>query len=105
AQRAGLALTLATFLSIAGRMVFGWLLQRGGDRRLFACANYGVQLLGSMALFAAAGSDIVLLMVGVLLFGIGVGNTTSLPPLIAQVEFVKAEVLRVVALIVSMAQA
>jgi len=39
------------------------------------------------------------------LFGIGFGNATSLPPLIAQVEFVKEEVLRVVALMVAIGQA
>ena len=105
AQRAGLALSAATVLSFVGRTALGWIVQRGGDRRLYACANYGIQFIGSLALLAAGGSDVALLMAGVLLFGLGVGNTTSLPPLIAQVEFVRAEVLRVVALIVSLAQA
>jgi hypothetical protein len=35
------------------------------------------------------------------LFGSGIGNATSLPPLIAQVEFVRPEVQRVVSLIVA----
>jgi hypothetical protein len=39
----------------------------------------------------------------VLLFGAGIGNATSLPPLIAQVEFVRDDVPRVVALIVAIA--
>ena len=39
-----------------------------------------------------------------LLFGAGIGNTTSLPPLIAQVEFVTEDVARVIALIVAVAQ-
>jgi hypothetical protein len=98
-------MSAATILALAGRMSLGWIIQRGGDRRLYACANYGIQLVGSLALLAAAGSDVALLLAGVLLFGLGVGNTTSLPPLIAQVEFVKAEVLRVVSLIVAIAQA
>jgi len=38
------------------------------------------------------------------LFGVGIGNATSLPPLVAQVEFVKEDVPRVVALIVAMSQ-
>jgi hypothetical protein len=38
------------------------------------------------------------------LFGIGIGNTTSLPPLIAQTEFDQASVSRVVALIVAISQ-
>ena len=46
-----------------------------------------------------------MLIAGVILFGLGLGNATSLPPLIAQVEFVKDDVTRAVALIVGMAQA
>jgi hypothetical protein len=57
-----------------------------------------------MAFLAAAGTNIPLLWVGVILFGAGIGNATSLPPLIAQVEFTAQDVLRVVALIVAMAQ-
>ena len=45
-----------------------------------------------------------LLLLGVILFGVGIGNATSLPPLIAQTEFVKDDVPRVVALIVGIAQ-
>ena len=41
----------------------------------------------------------------IVLFGIGFGNATSLPPLIAQTEFVAADVTRVVALIVGVSQA
>jgi hypothetical protein len=104
AQQAGLAMSAATILALAGRMGLGWIIQRGGDRRLYASANYAIQLVGSLLLLAAGGSDITLLIAGVLLFGLGVGNTTSLPPLVAQTEFVKEEVLRVVALIVAIAQ-
>jgi hypothetical protein len=46
-----------------------------------------------------------LLLLAVVLFGSGIGNATSLPPLIAQVEFVKDEVQRVISLIVAVAQA
>ena len=46
-----------------------------------------------------------LLLLGVLLFGVGIGNVTSMPPLIAQVEFVKDDVPRVVALVVAIGQA
>lgn len=105
AQQAGLALAMATVLSLAGRMILGWIVQQGGDRRLYACMNYGTQLVGSLALLAADGSNIFLLLAGVALFGAGVGNTTSLPPLVAQVEFVKEEVIRVVALILAISQA
>jgi len=45
-----------------------------------------------------------LLLAGVLLFGLGIGNATSLPPLIAQVEFVKDDVPRAVALVIAIGQ-
>ena len=63
-----------------------------------------LQLAGSVVFIAAAGTSVPLLLLGVVLFGIGFGNSTSLPPLIAQVEFVKDDVLRVVALIVGISQ-
>jgi len=45
-----------------------------------------------------------LLLLGVILFGAGIGNATSLPPLIAQAEFVKDDVGRVVALNLAIGQ-
>jgi MFS family permease len=77
----------------------------GADRRLVLCVSYAVQILGSIALLAAAGTSVPLLLAGVLLFGVGIGNATSLPPLIAQVEFVKEDVGRVVALNLAIGQA
>jgi len=102
---AGLAMGAATAAAIAGRTLVGWLMPAGADRRLIACANYAVQILGSLALIAAAGTSVPLILLGVLLFGVGIGNATSLPPLIAQVEFVPKDVSRVVALIVAVSQA
>jgi hypothetical protein len=104
AQSAGLAIGAATAAAIFGRTLVGWLMPAGADRRLVACASYGVQIAGSIAFLVAAGTNIPLLLVGVILFGAGIGNATSLPPLIAQVEFTKEDVPRVVALIVAMAQ-
>jgi MFS family permease len=104
AQSAGLAMGAATAAAILGRTLVGWLMPAGADRRLVACASYGVQITGSIACLVAAGTNIPLLLVGVILFGAGIGNATSLPPLIAQVEFTKEDVPRVVALIVAMAQ-
>jgi hypothetical protein len=71
AQQAGLAMSAATILALAGRMGLGWIIQRGGDRRHYASANYAIQLVGSLLLLAAGGSDITLLIAGVLLFGLG----------------------------------
>ena len=104
AQQAGLAMGLVTAVAIAGRTLLGWAMPAGADRRLVACASYAAQLAGSIVLIAAAGTSTPLLLLGVVLFGVGFGNATSLPPLIAQVEFVKDDVQRVVALIVGIAQ-
>src|SRR5258708_13436824 len=57
-----------------------------------------------MAFILAAGESVPLLLLGVILFGAGIGNATSLPPLIAQAEFAEDDVPRVVALIVAIAQ-
>jgi len=104
AQGAGVAMGFATALAIAGRMVVGWAMPLGADRRLVASASYAVQMIGSIAFLVAAGTSIPLLLLGIVLFGIGFGNSTSLPPLIAQVEFVAEDVPRAVALIVAAAQ-
>lgn len=101
---AGILMGSATAVAIAGRTLVGWLMPQGSDRRLVACLSHVVQIAGSLALLWAAGTDVMLLVAGVLLFGAGIGNTTSLPPLIAQVEFSKADVQRVVPLIVAVGQ-
>ena len=104
AQLAGLAMGGATAAAIVGRTLVGWLMPIGADRRLVACVSYVAQFVGSIAFLVADGTNIPLLLIGVMLFGAGIGNATSLPPLIAQVEFVKDDVPRVVALIVAIAQ-
>ncbi|PWS35793.1 MFS transporter [Falsiroseomonas bella] len=104
AQGAGLAMGLATACAIAGRFAMARLLVPGADRRRAAAANYGVQVLGSVLLLAA-GDAPALLLLGVALFGFGLGNAVSLPPLIVQQEFREAEVARVVALVVATGQA
>ena len=105
AQQAGLAMGLATALAIGGRTLTGWLMPAGADRRLVACVSYAVQVAGSIVFMAAAGASVPLLLLGIVLFGAGFGNSTSLPPLIAQVEFVQEDVARVVPVIVAIAQA
>jgi Major Facilitator Superfamily len=105
AQPAGWALGLATALAIGGRTAVGWLMPAAADRRLVACASYAVQAAGSIAFILAGGANVPLLLAGVALFGIGIGNATSLPPLIAQTEFAKDDVPCVVALVVGLSQA
>jgi hypothetical protein len=104
-QLAGVAVGAATASAIAGRTVVGWLMPVRADRRLVACGSAVVQIMGSLALCLAAGDNVPLLLLGVVLFGAGIGNTTSLPPLIAQVEFVKEDVPRVVPSIIAIGQA
>jgi hypothetical protein len=53
-----------------------------------------------------AGLDqLVFIVLGVALFGLGIGNATSLPPLIAQSDFARVDVARVVARCVAFSQA
>jgi hypothetical protein len=104
ALQAGTAMALVTAMAIVGRSLLGWAMPLRADRRLVACAGYAAQLAGSIVFIGAAGTNVPLLLLGVVLFGAGFGNATSLPPLIAQIEFVKRDVPRVVALIVGIAQ-
>jgi hypothetical protein len=105
AQNAGLAMGLVTALAIVGRTAMGWLMPANVDRRLIACAGYALQCLGSLVLLAAGGTSVPLIMTGIVLFGCGFGNATSLPPLIAQMEFADEDTPRAVSLIVASAQA
>lgn len=104
-QGAGVAMGMATVAAIAGRSVGARCMVPGRSRRVVAAGNLVVQLVGGLALILATGESVPLLLLGVLLVGAGIGNVTSLPPLIAQVEFVPEEVQRVVSLIVATAQA
>jgi hypothetical protein len=102
---AGFAMGGATAAAILGRSLLGWLLPPGADRRLAAAANLAIQVAGCLAFILAAGESPPLILLGILLFGVGFGNATSLPPLIAQVEFSPAQMMRVVALITATSQA
>ena len=105
AQRAGAAMALATACAIGGRAAASRALEIGADRRLAAGASYLVQMIGALVLASAGEQSLGLILLGIVLFGSGIGNATSLPPLIAQVEFAKDDVSRVIALIVGTAQA
>lgn len=101
----GFAMGGATVAAILGRSLVGWTMPDSADRRLVACASYGVQVIGSGLFILAAGEAGPWLILGIALFGLGIGNATSLPPLIAQQEFSPAETVRVVPLIVAIGQA
>jgi MFS family permease len=76
----------------------------GTERRRIASLSLLVQAAGCGALILAGGTSAPLMLLGVVLLGLGIGNATSLPPLIAQVEFAQADAPRVVALIVAISQ-
>jgi len=105
AQAAGLAMGFATACAIGGRLVVASILPRGVDRRRVAALAYAVQAAGSVLLLLVGEPQTAWILVAVALFGSGIGNATSLPPLIAQAEFAKCDVPRAVALIVAVAQA
>lgn len=104
-QGAGLAAGLSTAAAIAGRMLVGWCMPAGADRRAVAALNLLIQALGCGVLILSGSTDVALLLGGIVLVGFGIGNATSLPPLIAQVEFARADAPRVIALIVAVSQA
>lgn len=105
AQNAGFVGGAATVAAILGRTLFGWLLSKGGDRACYAAASYAIQITGIVMLLASDGHSVPLLLSGVLLFGMGIGNATSLPPLIAQALFQSQDTARVVPMIVAISQA
>lgn len=104
APGAGLAMGAVTALAVGGRTLLGLTLRPGADRRQVAIANAVLQASGSLVLLSA-GPSIPLLLLGCGLFGLGLGNTSSLPPLIAQGEFAPADVARAVALVTAVSQA
>ena len=112
AQAAGFAAGLATAAAIVGRTATSWAIGPGTDRRVMAALNYGIQIVGCLCFAAMAAGLVVagpaanlLLLLGVVLFGFGIGNATSLPPLLVQLEFNAADAARCIALITASAQA
>lgn len=100
---AGLAMSLATACAVIGRTAVGVLLPPGVDRRLAGCANFLLQAAGGLAL-ALAGDAPAALLLGTVLFGLGIGNLLSLPPLIAQAEWPPEQVAGVLALLTAVNQ-
>jgi MFS transporter len=104
AQHAGWTMGFATACAIGGRYAVAWAMPVGADRRRVAALAYAVQWIGTLML-ALTPPSVLVIVLAVALFGSGIGNATSLPPLIAQAEFAGADVSRVVAGIVATAQA
>jgi hypothetical protein len=104
-QGAGLVMSLATICAVIGRTVVGTLLPPGMDRRRAGVLNFLLQAAGCATLALAAGASPGLLVLGSVLFGLGIGNLLSLPPLIAQAEWPALEVAAVIALVTAVNQA
>jgi MFS family permease len=100
-EHAGMLVSLATVCAVIGRTITGkWIGEH--DRRFAAALNFAVQIGGVLLLIFSSGW--VGLTLGCILFGLGIGNLTSLPPLIVQAEFDRADVVTVVALIIAINQ-
>ncbi|MCI0993690.1 MFS transporter [Pseudomonas corrugata] len=104
AHDASLAMGLATASAMGGRYIAARLMIQGIDRRLLACLGYAIQMLGTLMLLGLDLHPSVAWM-AVVLIGSGIGNATSLPPLIAQTEFSREHTARVIALMVAISQA
>jgi MFS family permease len=104
AHDASFAMGLATASAMGGRYVAARLMIQGMNRRQLACLGYAIQVLGTLMLL---GLDLhpTVAWIAVALIGSGIGNATSLPPLIAQAEFSREQTARVIALMVAISQA
>lgn len=99
---AALSVSLVTVCAVLGRSLFRRLLGDGNRRRV-AALNFAMQACGTALLAASASAPA--LLCGCILFGLGVGNLVSLPPLIIQKEFAIRDVATAVALSVAINQA
>jgi MFS family permease len=97
-RAAALAVSLTTIAALAGRTIVGTFVDRL-DRRAVSCATFLLQA-GALAVLLTGDSTIAV-YVGCLLFGVGVGNTNTLPALIVQHEFPRHHFSRVVSLVVA----
>lgn len=104
AHDASFAMGLATASAMGGRYVAARLMTQGMNRRQLACLGYAIQMLGTLMLLGL-GLHPTVAWIAVVLIGSGIGNATSLPPLIAQVEFSREHTARVIALMVAISQA
>ncbi len=98
---AGWAVSLTAFAAVAGRAITGLFVDKL-DRRMTACGNFLMQAAGVAVL--ASASTAPMLYAGCFMFGLGVGNATSLPGLIVHQEFPNRLFSQVVSLVVAVNQ-
>jgi MFS family permease len=100
-EGAVLAVSLTTLAAIVGRLVTGVFVDRV-DRRRAASCNFALQALAVFAMIRWP--SVPVLYLGCVSFGLGVGNMTTFPSLIVQVEYPKEHFRRVVSLVVAINQ-
>lgn len=101
AERAALTLSLTTLAAIIGRLATGVFIDRV-DRRLACAANLAVQAVAVVTMIGWPSPSV--LYVACALFGLGVGNMTTFPGLVVQVEYPKEHFGRVVSFVVAINQ-
>ena len=104
ARSAGVLLGAASGAAVLGRTVAAAALARVNERRIVAAASYAMQASGALVLLFSENDQPAMIVAGAMLFGCGIGNAGSLPPLIAQDDFAAPDVSRVVALIAAISQ-
>ncbi len=103
-QGAGLAAGASGIAAVVGRLAVGWRATGTSNWRAIASYSLVAQALGGGVLLLSHGNSSTLLVLGVVLFGLGVGNAISVPPVIANFEFSGKDAARAVALIVAISQ-
>ncbi|ARP84653.1 hypothetical protein CAL12_20450 [Bordetella genomosp. 8] len=103
-QGAGLAAGASGVAAVVGRLVVGSQASGRSNWRAIASGSLAVQAVGCIVLVLARGNHSSLALVGVVLFGLGVGNAISVPPVIGNLEFSSKDAVRAVALIVAISQ-
>jgi MFS family permease len=95
------AVSLTSLAAVAGRLIVGLFVDRV-DRRAVVAGNFLVQAAALVLMLTAPAP--AFLYVACVLFGLGVGNTTSLPSVIVQAEFPPAVFGQVVSTIIAINQ-
>ena len=98
---AGRAVSTTTAAALIGRLITGLLVDRM-NRRVVASATLGIQIVG-LAMLARAPSGVAV-YAGCALFGLGVGNLTTLPGLVLAAEWPRERFSSLVGLVVGINQ-
>ncbi len=93
---------LIAVCAVIGRLLLGVVIDHI-DRRAAAAGNFVMQACGFLLLLI--GTNAPTMIAGAILFGLGIGNLITLPPLIAEREYAVVDLARVVGLVIAINQA